>query len=141
MSDIRQWLDQHGLSKYAEVFAENDVDLVVLPHLTEEHLEKLGVSLGHRVKMLKAIEELATQAATQAESAEAARHQAAPSGEAERRQLTVMFADLVGSTEFSQKFDPEVLREGNRAYQDAAKAIIEIYGGYVARYMGDGATP
>ena len=138
MSDIRQWLDQHGLSKYAEVFAENDVDLEVLPHLTEEHLEKLGVSLGHRVKMLKAIEELATQAATQAESAEVARHQAAPSGEAERRQLTVMFADLVGSTEFSQKFDPEVLREGNRAYQDAAKAIIEIYGGYVARYMGDG---
>jgi len=90
MSDIRQWLDLHGLSKYAEVFAENDVDLGVLPHLTEEHLEKLDVSLGHRVKMLKAIEKLATQAAAQAESAGAARHEAAPSGEAERLLLALI---------------------------------------------------
>lgn len=139
MSDIRQWLEQLGLSKYAQVFVENDVDLEVLPHVTDEHLEKLGVSLGHRVKMLKAIEALGTNPeAAKAKRMDAVHHQPAAAGKPERRQLTVMFADLVGSTELSQEFDPEDLRDGNRAYQDAAKATIERFGGYVARYMGDG---
>jgi predicted ATPase/class 3 adenylate cyclase len=139
MSDIRKWLEQHELGTYADVFVENDVDLEVLPQVTEQHLEKLGVSLGHRVKMLKAIEKLTAKiAADQAESAGPAHNQIATSDQGERRQLTIMFADLVGSTELSQELDPEDLREGNRAYQDAAKTTIERYGGYVARYMGDG---
>jgi len=136
MTDVRQWLEQHGLGKYAELLAENEVDFEVLPELEEADLESIGLALGPRKKLLKAIREL-NLSQTVVPTREPAPHPS-PSGEAERRQLTVMFADLVGSTELSQKLDPEDLREINRAYQDAATAAIEKYGGYVARYMGDG---
>ena len=136
MADVRQWLEQRGLGKYAEVLADNEVDLEDLPELTEADLEKIGLALGPRKKLLKAIREL--DPSRIADSAQESSPQASSSGEAERRQLTVMFADLVGSTELSQKLDPEDLREITRAYQDAATAAIEKYEGYVARYMGDG---
>jgi class 3 adenylate cyclase/predicted ATPase len=139
--EVEQWLAGLGLGKYAEPFAENDIGADVLPYLTEEHLKELGVSLGDRVRLLKAIEALA---ATPAEAAEAsapatpAASVAVPAGEAERRQLTVMFCDLVGSTALSTRFDPEDLRELIRAYQAACAKVIAQYHGYIAKYMGDG---
>jgi class 3 adenylate cyclase/tetratricopeptide (TPR) repeat protein len=136
MSDLRQWLEQHGLGNFAALLAENEVDLEILPELDEADLERIGLALGPRKKLLKAIREL--DPAQFAHPAPASSARPASSGEAERRQLTVMFADLVGSTELSQSLDPEDLREINRSYQDTATAAIEKFGGYVARYMGDG---
>ncbi len=136
MTDLRQWLEQHGLGKYADLLAENEVDFEVLPELEEADLASIGIALGARKKLLKAIREL--DPIRDANPVRDSVPHQSPSGEAERRQLTVMFADLVGSTELSQKLDPEDLRDINRAYQDAATAAIEEFGGYVARYMGDG---
>ena len=136
MTDIRRWLEQHGLGKHAELFAENEIDFEVLPELEESDLESMGLALGPRKKLLKAIRAL--EPSQSADSGGGAAPHAPPSSEAERRQLTVMFADLVGSTELSQRLDPEDIRDINRAYQDTATAVIEEYAGYVARYMGDG---
>jgi len=142
MNSVRQWLESLGLGQYAEAFSENDIDNELLSDLTDEDLDKLGVgSLGHRKKLLKAISSLTSQGSSQPDSggdSESADSEHAQVGQAERRQLTVMFADLVGSTQLSQELDPEDLRDLNRAYQDAAKTAIETFGGYIARYMGDG---
>ena len=129
MHTVRQWLEQLGLPQYAEIFAENDVDFEALHLLAESDLEKLGVSLGHRKKLLKAVSELDGGLALKRESIGA---------ESERRQLTIMFCDLVGSTELSRKLDPEQLREVMRAYQQACRHVIERYAGHVAQYLGDG---
>ena len=133
--DVAKWLEKLGLSKYEDIFAENAIDVDALSYLSEEDLKELGLPLGHRRKFQAAIQTLDNTNGPMARSAIA---DASPSSEAERRQLTVMFCDLVGSTELSQKLDPEDLREINRAYQDACKAAIERYQGYIARYMGDG---
>lgn len=139
MSDIAHWLERHGLGKYAAVFVENEIDLEILPELDEADLEKLGLPMGPRKKLRKAIGE-AGETGKQADVEPSAwpAPSRSSSSEAERRQLTIMFADMVGSTELSHTLDPEDLREVNRAYQDAVKATVERYGGYVARYMGDG---
>lgn len=141
ISDLHHWLDGLGLGKYAGVFAENEIELGDIAHLTEEDLRELGLPMGPRKRILGAASSLSpagssTEAAAPGEPA--SRKNPAPGVEAQRRQLTVMFCDLVGSTALSQKLDPEELREINRAYQDTAKAAIERYDGYVARYMGDG---
>jgi class 3 adenylate cyclase/predicted ATPase len=141
ISALQTWLDELGLGKYADVFAENEIELGDISHLTEEDLREIGLPMGPRKRILGAASELTpTNPPTAAAASEepARRASSAPTAEAERRQLTVMFCDLVGSTELSQQLDPEELREINRAYQDAAKAAIERYDGYVARYMGDG---
>ena len=142
MDDLEQWLEQHGLHKYKEVFADNDVGFDVLPHLTEEHLKELGVSLGDRLRLLKALGTLDAGDADNADNAQAPPPQPeippAPSGEAERRQLTVMFCDLVGSTALSSKLDPEDMREVLSSFQNACRAAIVPYAGFIARYMGDG---
>ena len=141
MQTIRQLLEQVGLSQYIEVFTENDVDLEALRLLTDAELEKVGVSLGHRKKLLKAIAELngslAPARGTLASQTESAA-QASASAEAERRQLTVMFCDLVGSTELSTKLDPEQLRDLMQAYQRTCGEVIARYDGHVAQYLGDG---
>ncbi len=140
-NEVTRWLEQLGLGKYAEMFAENDIGPDVLPHLTEEHLKELGVSLGDRVRLLKAIEALeATQADVREASppSEFTESIAVPTGEAERRQLTVMFCDLVGSTALSSKLDPEDLREVITSFQDKCREAIDRYSGFIARYMGDG---
>ena len=129
MSDLREWLGSLGLEKYIEVLEENDVDLEVLPQLSEGELAELGLSLGHRKKLLKAVADLAVAETEAVPPRQADRSERSPP-EAERRQLTVMFADLVGSTELSQRMDPEELREVTRAYQDQAKAAIEQFDGY-----------
>jgi class 3 adenylate cyclase len=133
VSTIEEWLASLGMSDYARRFAENDVDVSVLRHLTDRDLKELGVSLGHRRKMLAAIIELAVIAQPQA---------APPAPEvqdgAERRQLTVMFCDLVGSTALATKLDPEDLREVIGAYHHCCAEQINKTGGFIARYMGDG---
>ncbi len=131
MSDIRHWLAGLGLGQYADVFAANDIDLVSVRLMTDADFEKLGVTLGHRKRLLKAAESLPP-------AAEPAGPAAPIAPAAERRQLTVMFCDLVGSTELSARLDPEDLREIIGAYQRAGTAVIERCQGYVAKYMGDG---
>lgn len=142
MDGVAQWLEQLDLGQYASVFAENDIDGEVLSELTDSDLEKIGVTLGHRKKILKAIAALQTDQSTTPSGAKfpapGTPAEAPKAADAERRQLTVMFCDLVGSTKLSGKLDPEDLRDVNRTYQDACKAAIERFDGYVARYMGDG---
>jgi class 3 adenylate cyclase/predicted ATPase len=134
MTDVGRWLQELGIAQYARAFAENDIDLEVLPHLNEQDLEKLGVSLGHRKKLLHAIALLADAPATTGKSDAAER----PRAEAERRQLSVMFVDLVGSTALSAGLDPEDMGRVIRAYQDCCSEAVERWGGHVAKYMGDG---
>ncbi len=135
--DIGRWLEDIGLSKFADVFAENEIDSTVLPDLSEADFEKIGIPMGPRKKMLRAIEEL-NVAAQGTESTVETRVGRAASAEAERRQLTVMFCDLVGSTALSQRLDPEDLRDVLRAYQKTCAEAIERYDGHIAKYIGDG---
>jgi class 3 adenylate cyclase len=134
MQQITDWLKKLGMSEYAQRFVENRIDLSVLPDLTDQHLEKLGVALGDRLKILRAIRELC--ATTVAQPAPAAALVLQDS--AERRQLTVMFCDLVGSTALSARLDPEDLREIIGAYHRCCAEQIVKSGGFVARYLGDG---
>ena len=135
MQEIADWLKTLGLSEYAARFAENDVDTSVLRHLTDQDLKELGVSLGHRRKMLAAIAEFggAVPASPQRTFTEPK-----PQDSAERRQVTVMFSDLVGSTALSARMDPEDLREVISAYQKCVAETVRRFGGFVAKYMGDG---
>ena len=134
--DIAEWLGGLGLEQYAQTFRDNAIDIAVLPALTDTHLKELGLPLGHRLKLLQAIAALGQAAATvRSEPAEPA-PTTAPS--AERRQLTVVFCDLVGSTALSARLDPEELREVIGAYHRRVTGVIERAGGFVAKYMGDG---
>jgi class 3 adenylate cyclase/tetratricopeptide (TPR) repeat protein len=135
MSDIGDWLNRYGLGKYTTSLLENDIDFDILPSISSEDLKELGFSLGDRKRFHVAIGELPT---SESESKSAPAAAAVPTAEAERRHLTVMFADLVGSTELSLLVDPEILRQINRRYQDTVTASVERFDGYVARYMGDG---
>jgi class 3 adenylate cyclase len=129
--DIAAWLLDLGLQQYEQAFRANEIDARVLPRLTAEDLKDLGVSLvGHRRRLLDAIAALGTEEPTPAD-------ERAPAA-AERRQLTVMFCDLVGSTELSAMLDPEDLREVIAAYHRAVADIVRSFDGFVAKYMGDG---
>ncbi len=134
-NDIEMWLGSIGLAEYAMLFRENDLDVTLLPDLTNDDLKELGItSLGHRKQLLKAIAKLATD--EKSDTPEAVEPTATT--EAERRQLTVMFCDLVGSTALSARYDPEDLSDIVRTYQDACAGIVSRYEGYIARFMGDG---
>ena len=137
MQQIADWLQKLGMSEYAQRFAENRIDLSVLPDLTDQDLEKLGVLLGDRRKILRAIADLKT---TEKPTLQLATVIAAPQTReaAERRQVTVMFSDLVGSTALSARMDPEDLREVISAYQKCVAETVQRFGGFVAKYMGDG---
>ena len=127
------------MAAYAQTFADNDINLDVLPHLTEADLEKLGLSLGHRRKLQAAIQALPDSPAAVSQASESGlAGEVSPSREAERRQLTVMFCDLVGSTALSQELDPEDLGDIISTCHAAWTDAIEGDAGYVARYMGDG---
>jgi predicted ATPase/class 3 adenylate cyclase len=131
--DIGAWLRNLGLGKYEPAFIENAIDTDVLPELTEGDLEKLGIPLGHRRKMLRAIAELDRATLAPAETAtEPVRPE-----EAERRHLTVLFCDLVGSTALSARLDPEDMRTLIGAYHSRITEVISPYQGIIARYMGD----
>ena len=131
--DIVVWLRSLGLGKYEAVFRENDIDETVLPSLTHENLKELGVaSLGHRVKLLDAIAALRSDASGKMPSVEVTASSSPsvpPEDRAERRQVTVMFADLVGSTALSARMDPEDLREVISAYQKCVAETVQRFGG------------
>jgi class 3 adenylate cyclase/tetratricopeptide (TPR) repeat protein len=130
--NITEWLESLGLSEYRQRFTENDIDLSVLPDLTDEDLKELGVSLGHRRKLLRAIAELSHAPPGMVAAPPATTHDSA-----ERRQLTVMFCDLVGSTALAVRLDPEELGEIISAYHRRCAEVIVKSDGFVARYMGD----
>jgi class 3 adenylate cyclase/predicted ATPase len=138
VADVRQWLAEQGLEQYAEAFVANAIDGDVLRTLTGEDLKELGVSaLGHRKRLLEAIAALGREAAP-AYSPPSGQTRTASAGVAERRQLTVLFCDLVGSTELSARLDPEDLRDVIRTYQNRCAEVVTRWGGHVAKYMGDG---
>ena len=134
--DIEKWLRGLGLQQYAAAFRDNAIDAEILPELTDVDLEKLGVVLGHRKRLLKAIAALAAPAAAM----QATSVGSAPSHghDAERRQLTMMFCDLVGSTALSARLDPEDMREVIGRYHRCVAETIAHFDGFVAKYMGDG---
>ena len=135
--DIAAWLRGLGLEQYVPAFHDNDVDGEVLPDLTADDLIAIGVtSVGHRRKLLSAIAALGAAAPAPAQTATPA--SAPPPAQAERRQLTVMFCDLVGSTALSTGMDPEDLRDVIASFQSRCSAAIRRYDGFVAKYMGDG---
>jgi class 3 adenylate cyclase/predicted ATPase len=134
--DIGEWLESLGLGRYVESFADNEIDLHALPHITEDDLKEIGVALGARRKILAAIAELggSREPAVVDEKFD----EQSSSAEAERRQLTVMFCDLVGSTALSTRLDPEDYRDLIRAYQDACAGVVARFDGFIAKFMGDG---
>ena len=132
--DIDGWLRGIGLGQYAQTFRDNAIDADVLGDLTDEHLRELGLPLGARLKLLRAVAALSTgQTPGSPEIASPT-----PRTDAERRQVTVMFSDLVGSTSLSTRMDPEDLREVISAYQKCVAETVGRLGGFVAKYMGDG---
>ena len=139
MQQIADWLQRLGLGQYAQRFAENDINFAILPDLTDQDLKELGVaSLGHRRQLLRAItERKGGEEGTPTPSTEDIAP-IAPHDTAERRQVTVMFSDLVGSTALSARMDPEDLREVISAYQKCVAETVGRFGGFVAKYMGDG---
>jgi class 3 adenylate cyclase/predicted ATPase len=138
MSSVKEWLASLGLSEYADRFAEHQIDFSILRDLTDRDLKgELGVvSLGDRRRLLRAIAHLAEAASAAPQLAPG--FEASRGDEAERRQVTVMFSDLVGSTALSAYMDPEDLREIISAYQQCAVEAVRRFDGFVARYMGDG---
>ena len=141
--DIVDWLRSLGLEEYEAAFRENKINERVLPNLTQEDLKEIGVGpVGHRRILLEAIGALRSDTTGKAPSAEVATPHGAPSvsaeDRAERRQVTVMFSDLVGSTALSARMDPEDLREVISAYQKCVAETVGRFGGFVAKYMGDG---
>jgi SAM domain (Sterile alpha motif)/Adenylate and Guanylate cyclase catalytic domain len=135
--DIGGWLRGLRLGQYEATFRESEIDGEVLPELTESDLSQLGVPLGHRKRLLKAFAALGAVEKAAATVAEPLRKDAVSPG-GERRQLTVMFCDLVGSTALSEKLDPEELRSLLHAYRTLCGDVIARYDGFVARYVGDG---
>jgi class 3 adenylate cyclase len=136
MQQIADWLEKLGMSEYAERFAENRIDVSVLRHLTDQDLKDIGVALGHRRKMLAAIHGSTSPTPTAVEPTGVVEPKSQEA--AERRQVTVMFSDLVGSTALSARMDPEDLREVIAAYQKCVAETVGRFGGFVAKYMGDG---
>jgi class 3 adenylate cyclase/predicted ATPase len=136
MQEIADWLEKLGMSEYVQSFTEHKIDISVLGYLTDQDLKDVGIPLGHRRKMLASIGELT--AASEPPAKPAAAKEPEPQDAAERRQLTVMFSDLVGSTALSTQMDPEDLREIISAYQKCVTEVVNHFDGFVARYMGDG---
>ena len=134
--DVGDWLRGLGLGQYEAAFRESEIEADVLAELTDQHLKDLGVSLGNRLRILRAIRELSVAAPAPDEVA--ARPAQEPLDGAERRQLTVMFCDLVGSTALSARLDPEDMRAIIATYHKCCANLIERGGGFVAKYMGDG---
>ena len=131
--DVETWLRDLGLEQYEAAFRASEIDWAVLPELTPEDLKDIGVAaVGHRRKLLAAIAALRGDSGSRPPAAE----KMVPA--AERRQITVMFSDVAGSTALSTRLDPEDLRELLGAYQNCVAETIGRYDGFVARYMGDG---
>src|SRR5215472_15537643 len=136
MSEIRKWLETIGLGQYADTFEANDIDIDLLAQVDDQLLKDIGISsAGHRLRIRNAITKLGAH--VQSETADGPL-MSAGAASAERRQVTVMFADLVGSTALSARMDPEDLREIISAYQRCVTETVRRLSGFVAKYMGDG---
>ena len=136
MSEVRKWLEAIGLTQYADAFEANDLDIDLLGQVDDQVLKDIGVSsAGHRLRIRNAIAKLGTQVKNESTHGPLT---AAGETSAERRQVTVMFSDLVGSTALSARMDPEDLREIISAYQKCVAETVACFRGYVAKYMGDG---
>ena len=131
VESLDEWLTANGFSEFEEVFAQNQVDLKTLFVLTDADLKELGLPFGPRKRILNTIAELKAAGRPGVETPKA-------SSRAERRQLTVMFCDLVGSTALSTILDPEELNALIKGYRAACGAVVSHYGGHVAQYLGDG---
>jgi predicted ATPase/class 3 adenylate cyclase len=129
--DVGTWLGSLGLDQYEDLFREHEIEADILPELTDQHLKDIGVPLGHRLRMLRAIRELAAGAQPASESR--------AQGNPERRQLTLMFCDLVGSTALTAQLDPEDMADLIRAFQGAVTSAVTRFEGHVAKWMGDAA--
>src|SRR4051794_6100639 len=137
--NVADWLRMLGLEQYEALFRQNDIDAEVLPTLGGDDLRELGIgSLGHRKKLLAAIAALAGHSSVATPSEKVRDGPVSTPSAAERRQVTVMFSDLVGSTALSARMDPEDLREVISAYQKCVADTVGRFGGFVAQYMGDG---
>jgi class 3 adenylate cyclase len=134
--DIASWLRDQGLERFETTFRENGIDDSVLPHLTQDHLRELGLPLGARIKLLAAIAALSKETQLRPPRPVSTVEHAGVA--AERRHITVLFSDLVGSTELSTRMDPEDLRNLISAYQKCVTEVVQRFGGFVAKYMGDG---
>jgi class 3 adenylate cyclase len=135
--DVGAWLRGLGLGQYEGTFRESEIEADVLPELTEIDLEKLGLPLGPRKRILKAIAALNAPGETVA--APVAASAPPPAATGERRQLTVMFCDLVGSTALAARLDPEDMGDLIRTFQGVVTAAVARFDGHVAKLMGDGA--
>jgi predicted ATPase/class 3 adenylate cyclase len=135
MANLQQWLEAIGLGQYAELLADNGIDVDILPDLDEHDLEQLGFPVGHRKRLLKATAAVRSAARASESYSEI---QPLAGAKAERRHLTVLFCDMVGSTALSARLDPEDLQQILHEYQGCCSKAIRRYGGYVARFMGDG---
>jgi class 3 adenylate cyclase len=135
---VAQWLHEIGLGRYAQAFADNGVELDHLPHLTDDDLKELGLSLGPRRHLQAAVRGLSANQPSIRPSTASAQAAEARTAEAERRQLTVLFCDLVGSTELSRRLDPEDMGTVIRAYQHTVAGEVARFEGHVAKFMGDG---
>jgi class 3 adenylate cyclase/tetratricopeptide (TPR) repeat protein len=140
VTDIHDWLVRLGLEKYAAVFAEHEITLDVLPDLTESDIDRLALPTGPRRRLMKAVQMLGTEPRARRSSDLAGprvEESHIPYG-AERRQLTVMFCDLVGSTKLAERLDPELLRELMKTYRAVCGQVVARYDGHLAQYRGDG---
>jgi class 3 adenylate cyclase len=135
--DLGEWLRSLGLEEYEAAFRENAIEPGILPDLTDQDLENLGLLLGHRRKLLRAIADLGSAEKVASKPTVATGAGPRPQESAERRQVPVMFSDLVGSTALAGRMDPEDLRELISAYQKCVAQTVQRLGGFVAKYMGD----
>src|SRR5499427_1972210 len=139
MSEIRKWLEAIGLGQYADAFETNDIDMDLLRQIDDQALRDLGMtSAGHRLRIRNAIAKLVTAPAAEGNLSPTTPRHETTAASAERRQLTVMFCDLVGSTALSARLDPEDLRGIITAYHHCCTELVERNSGFVAKYMGDG---
>jgi len=134
---IAEWLQSVGLAKYAPLFEEHEITLDVLPHLTDADVDRLHLPIGSRRRLKVELEKFAV-AARSLDGSRAPAESRSISGGAERRQLTVMFCDIVGSTALAERLDPEELRDLLQRYRRTCSEVVERYDGHVAQYLGDG---
>src|SRR6516164_2654285 len=139
MSAMRDWLEAIGLGQYADAFEANDIDTDLLIDIDDQLLKDIGVSsAGHRLRLRKAIANLVSTATSEANAASVVAAAEVSTTFAERRQLTVVFCDLIGSTALSTRLDPEDLREVIGRYHACIAETVSRFDGFVAKYMGDG---
>ena len=134
-SQLQAWLENLALGQYFDTFVANDVELRAVPYLTDEDLRELGLSLGHRRVFLAAATELNVESVPLAQQGDV---NSSSSSDPERRQLTVMFCDLVGSTQLSNELDPEELRDLLQLYQNLVTVAVRRFDGFIAKFLGDG---